>query len=200
MSSDSIRGAVMRPTTKQRIPAVLQTGPRPRELILTMLAAGALTFAIKMYGRKTEASPQPPSASPAPIVTRSEPIPSGPPTPPRVSVEQAPRRVPATPPPSTDAAIGAAGAENTELPLAFNVYNRRGKGKVEGFVRNMSAQPLAVTLHVVDASGQPTAQLQLNLAPAEQKPFGTDSGLDIHPGDRVVLQSPPFKDSSVEVP
>jgi hypothetical protein len=167
-----------------------------------MVVTFSLTLAILTREHRTEASQLHTLTSQAPDLAQSETPPSrmasrppelvepiSPPTAaarPRVSTAEAPA-------PGTD-------SEATALPLAFNVYNRHTRGKIEGFIKNMSGQPMSVALQVVDASGKPTAQAELNLGPAEQKSFGTDSGLDIHSRDRVILHSPPYQDSSIEVP
>jgi hypothetical protein len=166
-----------------------------------MVVTFSLTFAILMREQKTEASRPQNLASLAPQMAQSEP------TPRRMAPRPPELAAPASPPAAARSVVSAAEAptpganpEGTTLPLAFNVYNRRAHGKIEGFIKNMSGQPMAVALQVVDASGQPTAQAELNLAPGEQKGFGTDSGLDLHSRDRVILHSPPYQDSSMEVP
>jgi len=176
--------------------------PRPRELVLTMVVTFSLTFAILMRGQETETlQPQAP-ASQTPEVARPESMPS------RMAARPPELVEPVSPPAdaarsrvsTAEAPAPGASPGATVLPLAFNIYNRHARGKIEGFIRNMSGQPMSVALQVVDAAGQPTAQAELNLAPAEQKGFGTDSGLDIHSRDRVILHSPPYQDGSMEVP
>ncbi len=168
-------------------------GARPRELILTMLVSFSLTFAISMRERKTTAAP--------PRTLVSQPISSHPtPEQPKL-VERTPAAAPAPPrPASASEAAPGTGPQGGALPLAYNVYNRRNHGKIEGFITNMSDQPMSVSLQVMDAAGQPTTQAELNLAPAEQRGFGTDFGLDLHSRDRVILHSPPYQDGSMEVP
>jgi hypothetical protein len=176
-------------------------GPRSRELILTMLLSFSLTFALLLWERKTTAAPPQILASQRPAEVRSEPITSYrvPEQPKGVErtlpAAAAPPRTFSAPEPAEDTNHGG-GA----LPLAFNVYNRRARGKIEGFIKNMSSQPMSIALQVVDASGQATSQAELNLAPGEQKSFGTDSGLDIHSRDRVILRSPPYQDGAMDVP
>jgi hypothetical protein len=166
-----------------------------------MIVSSALTFAIWIWQRKSETLPPQTQAAQVRVAAPPEPIASLAPARQPDFADRAP--LPAATAPKRPAAVIAAaedGSEVSTLPLAFNVYNRRGRGKIEGFVKNISAQPLYVTLQVLDASGQPTAQQDLSLAPAEEKKFGTDSGLDIHSLDRVVFHSPPYKDSSIDVP
>jgi hypothetical protein len=86
------------------------------------------------------------------------------------------------------------------LPVAFNVFNRRNRHKIEGFVTNTSRQRLYVSMEVIAADGQPSSQVVMSLEPHEKKTFGTDSGLDLHPRDRLVLHSQPYPDVTAEVP
>ena len=175
--------------------------PRSRELILTMLVSFSLTFAILMRERKTTAAPPPTLVSQPPADVRSESISSHPaPEQPGFVERTLPAAAAPVRPSSASEAAAVTSHEGGALPLAFNVYNRHARGKIEGFIKNMSGQSMSVSLQVVDASGQPTTQAELSLAPAEQKSFGTDSGLDIHSGERVILHSPPYQDGSLEVP
>lgn len=177
-------------------------GTRPREYVLTMIVSFSLTFAILMRERITEALPSQTRAPQLLVAAHSEPISSpltqaAPALMERTLTAAAAAAAAPMRPSLTTAAVNSEGAT---LPLTYNVYNRRDRGKIEGFVKNMSGQALSVTLQVVDAAGQPTTQVELTLAPAEQKGFGTDSGLDIHSRDRVILHSPPYQDGSMEVP
>jgi hypothetical protein len=166
--------------------------PRPREWVVAMIASAALTFAILMRQHKPEGTP-PELQSPHP----AQPAPTAPPA------RMQPASSDLTAAPRQAAAPIAAVPEDKggpALPLTYNVFDRRGRHKIEGFVRNMSAETLSLTLQVMDASGEAGAQQNLVLAPAEQKNFGTDSGLNIQSGDKVIFRSPPYQDISVDVP
>jgi hypothetical protein len=170
--------------------------PRPREWVLTMLGSAALTFAILMWQHKTEGTAPALPVSQSPRPAQSAPVPQPAMVQPVSSVVAAAPKRPAAP----IAAVPEDNPGGPALPLTYNVFNRRGRHKIEGFVRNMSPETLSLTLQVMNASGEAAAQQNLVLAPAEQKNFGTDSGLNMQSGDKVIFRSPPYQDTTIEIP
>jgi hypothetical protein len=152
-----------------------------------------------------------PDGSPATVATRSDARPT-----PSASERSANRERPMPPPetpapdavPAVPVAAANASAANPEadgddysgsLPLAYDVYNRRRLHKIEGYVMNTSRRTLSVTLEAVGAEGQ-SSQTAMSLAPGERRNFGTDTGLELHENDRIILHSPPYPDGVIEVP
>lgn len=200
MFDQTLRGVKARSSVSGKGPGSTRLqGPRSFELILTMLLSFSLSFAILMRERKTTAAPQTLASQP-PANVRSEPteLHSRSDLPPPLA--SLPANATLVRPTAAPEAAEDTSHERDALPLAFNVYNRRARGKIEGFIKNMSGNSMSVSIQVVDASGQQTGQAELNLSPGEQKGFGTDSGLDIHSGQRVILRSPPYQDGFLEVP
>jgi hypothetical protein len=51
-----------------------------------------------------------------------------------------------------------------------------------------------------DPNTRESAKVQLDVAPYTAKPFGVDDGLDMQSGDRITLQSTPYRDRVAQIP
>jgi hypothetical protein len=86
------------------------------------------------------------------------------------------------------------------MPVGINVYNRRARHRIEGYVANTSNKPLSVTLERVGAEGRGNSTLSIELPPGGRRDFSSDSGLDLQTNDQVVVHSEPYQDISIQVP
>jgi hypothetical protein len=86
------------------------------------------------------------------------------------------------------------------LPIAFHIRNLRDQGRIEGEVRNVSSTPLSITMQAINASTGTTSELQLILAPGQEKNYSTEEGLVMAAHDQLILRSLGFQDRVVKVP
>jgi hypothetical protein len=100
------------------------------------------------------------------------------------------------------ASISTQGSANAAapMPIAFHIRNLRDQQRIEGEVRNVSSHELSITMQAVSASSGATTELQLTLAPGENKTYSTEDGLVMAAHDKLILSSPPFQNRVVQVP
>lgn len=107
---------------------------------------------------------------------------------------------PAAPPPAKAAAADDDAGSPGPVPVAINVFNRRNRHRIEGYVANTSNKPLSVTLEVVGGAGRGSSTLQLDLPVGGREDFSTDSGLDMRSNDQIVVHCDPYLDVTAQVP
>src|SRR5271156_5415924 len=160
-------------------------------ITLTMLLSFTLSTAFMVWQRKVReadlrleprAAPSVPER-PAPRVALSGVAPGG----------------PVAPVAAANAAPSAA-ATSAAAPVSVNVWNRRRLGIIEGRVINTSDKPLTVVLEGKDRAGAVSASVFFELNPGEQKSFGTDTGMQLDGGGRVVARVAGYADQEVGIP
>ena len=83
------------------------------------------------------------------------------------------------------------------VPVAINIWNRRNRHRIEGYVWNTSGRQLSLMLEVV---GQGNSVLHLDLPPSARRELSAESGFEMQSNDRVIVRSEPFQDLVTEVP
>ncbi len=170
-------------TWESRPAAALRRDARSdyRGIGLTMILSFTVTFTCLLWKQRAARVPLP--AIPA-------------------AARESPRSLAASPGaetvgPSSTAAVAVAPADL--VPVTVRIRNFRHEGRVEGSVQSLSATPLNVFMLRSDRQGRQVGALMLSLAPFETKPFGSDEGLDLQPGDQVLVQSQGYRDRQVGV-
>ena len=198
-------GAKARKSRRFRVPDPPLTNlqnpslPMSISIPMVMIVSFSLTLGIMLWQRHIErlATPELKAAA-APLAERRGPSSLAP-------VHDAdeppplPRPIKATTPQSVaQRSVESEGDRSPGVvPVAINIWNRRNRHRIEGYVSNTSDKPLSLTLKVV---GQGNSVLQLNLPPGARKEFSSDSGFDMQENDRVVVHSEPFQDIVTDVP
>jgi len=175
-----------------------------RSIALTMILSFIVSFAYLFWKQKSSevSAPLPPlavhsTAAPPRPAAALEPPPS-----PVRSVE--PMRSGAVvrqPPESADAGEATGDEQQPDLvPITMFVRTLRGEGRIEGQIKSLSSNPLTVTIAASNRQGDETAQITLQLDPLQPKTFGTDEGMDLQSGGRLVVRSPGYRDRDAAVP
>jgi hypothetical protein len=174
---------------------------------LVMLASFSISFAV-MWRQRTAneaavsmSETTPSTAGPAqiqPPTARSvEPAV-------RSARARAPGPAPPAAPPATAMPMTSGPSDDVPpqaLPVAFHLWNRRNLNKIEGNITNITSRPLSITMRAVNTSTQQSSETLLQLAPGEKKTFSSEDGLlDMHSGDQLILQSPPYEDRVSRIP
>jgi hypothetical protein len=178
-----------------------------RSIILTMVVSFSIALGIMLWQRKADERPPsvsevnstaPPKAPEMPAVSAQElPLP---PTPAAQSSETAGRQPDIVPPQAADQDAQSNEAPSGALPVIFHIRHRRDSERFEWQVLNTTIKPLSLTVRDVNPSTQQISEMQITLAPSEKKIYSSDDGLDLHAGDRLILQSPPYEDQVARVP
>jgi hypothetical protein len=161
---------------------------------IALVVVFVVSFAFMWWQRTASDPALPEAASSAPALQ---------PPPPAVEHDAPAPPMPAPAAPAAPPPLASAAASTTEelVPVDFNVYNRRRRNVIEGYVTNMTDKPLSVAVQGISASTQHlSSQIQLDLEPGEKKNFSTEDGLQLQANDSVVLHSPPYQDRSMQVP
>jgi hypothetical protein len=101
----------------------------------------------------------------------------------------------------TDSTGAAGGDAPTDmLPVSFNLWNRPKQHRILGSVQNLTAEAMLLTIRASNEGTQnKSAEIQIDLAPGEQKSFSSDE-LDMSTQDRLIFHSPPYQDLQTTVP
>jgi hypothetical protein len=174
-------------------------------IILTMVLSFSVALGIMLWQRKADERPPtvPEVNSTAPLNVREMPaVPAQalPPTPPAQPSETAGRQPEVVPPQAAEPNAQSDEAPSGVLPVIFHIRHRRDSERFEWQVLNTTIKPLSLTVRDVNPGTQQISEMQINLAPSEKKTYSSDDGLDLHAGDRLLLQSPPYEDQVVRVP
>ena len=86
------------------------------------------------------------------------------------------------------------------LPISLQFRHRPDLGRIQGSVMNNSGSELVIDATIYDPNTRESAKVQLDVAPYTAKPFGVDDGLDMQSGDRITLQSTPYRDRVAQIP
>jgi hypothetical protein len=177
-----------------------------RSIALTLVVTFALSFGY-LYHKQRAAERAVPAPTPQAVSVQSAPpLPSlAPPAmPPRTIVrEEQPARPsalprPAAPPAESTPAADQAGTELIPVTILMR-REPRGAG-IEGTAQNMSEDPMSVTLVSTTRAGDEIARTVLAIGPSEKKVFGTDEGMELHSGDKLVVHAQGYKDREAAVP
>ncbi len=187
-------------TVKSRPAAAFRPDSRGayRGIGLTMIVSFAVTCAFLLWKQRASEAPLRLSAP----VTIPQPAHSLT-TPPARAAEAAESRAPMAVPSAETA--GSAGTETSAaarselVPVTVRMRNFRHEGRVEGSIQSLSPKPLNVAIEGSDRQGGQVGELTISLAPFETKPFGSDQGLDLKPGDLLRVQSQGYREQEVEV-
>ena len=176
-------------------------------IAMTMLVCFSISFAIMWRQHKAEEAVSVPEATSSAVA----PVPTRPPVAQRREPTMHAAPAPAPAPARVSAAAAAAapvisGSPDEEappqaLPVAFHLWNRRNLHKIEGNITNVTNRPLSITMRAVNPATQQSSEAQLQFAPGEKKTFSSDDGLlNMHSGDQLILQSPPYEDRVSRIP
>jgi hypothetical protein len=65
---------------------------------------------------------------------------------------------------------------------------------------NHSGAELVIDATIYDPATKETSKVQIDVPAYTAKPFGADDGLSMQSGDRVTLQSAPYRDQVTQIP
>jgi hypothetical protein len=174
----------------------------PRSIIPTVVVTFSISFAIMFWQKKTQERPV--------LVTEAAPIDavSAPPAVARPTVPE--HREPLAPAGQTttsahhSAETVKSGEEEPApaepLPVAFHIRNRRDLNMIDGDIRNVTSNPMSITMRAVNPASQATSEIHFQLAPGERKTYSTNDGLYMQTDDELIVQSPRYQDRVVRVP
>jgi hypothetical protein len=166
-----------------------------------MLVSFTISFVV-MYGQRKAQESSAPFLQATPNVEVSAPaaVPAGPPYAEHQEPVAPARRTVASGDRPAEAVMPSEEAPAEALPLAFHIRNRRDLNKIDGDIRNISSNPMSITLRAVNSSTQATSEIRFQLAPGERRTYSTDDGLYMQTNDQLIVQSPPYQDRVVRVP
>jgi hypothetical protein len=82
------------------------------------------------------------------------------------------------------------------LPVVFKIRRAQDSKRIEAEIRNTASVPLQLMLRAETSS----VALQLQLAPGAIRRLGSDDGLDIPSGGRLLIESSPYQTRIIRVP
>jgi hypothetical protein len=164
--------------------------------ILVPVLAFSATLAILYYQQGGIGRHQPGEEAPAGG--------GGPPAPGSMAAVQEP---PAQPPqlaaaaPTAPTATPGKGddASAKDLPLRFLARPAQAGEPMIATLMNMTGETLPVTVTAVNAKTHLRSVVQVSILPHQRKNLSTE-GLSVSDGDQVTLESPPFRDQTIQVP
>jgi hypothetical protein len=129
-------------------------------------------------------------------------------SPPETGMPERPAAVPETPaaisarPPAPETPIAEQPAANTadELPMRISFTEAPGSARHQAVVVNESALALDAMLTVQNEATGKFVQVPFSLGPHAIKKFGLHDDPKLESGDRVMLQSAPYRDAGETVP
>jgi hypothetical protein len=188
-----------------RVPEIAAAAnPRAFSIAATMAISFPLALALMLWQRPAATrlsdvqwSPMQQAFAVAPGITQNRPT----------AQLTAASSTPAPPPSATPVAQNAANARTRDpsnMPVTL-YFRRRGfhsdpndRRKInwymEGRLTNLSDIPMNIEVRAESASGFGASQIQIDVEPHNERDFGVDDGLEMHPGDKVILMSAPYSD------
>jgi type IV secretory pathway VirB10-like protein len=156
--------------------------------IAVPVLAFALTVAVSLWQRRAAEPAPPPPAPYRPVAESVAPPPPAQAKPPPVTSEEA---SPPPPPVQADSDPG-----QISVPARLSVHARDGQQGVLATLQNTTADELDVTLTAVSAKTLMRTVVDVSLQPFERRNLA-NAGLELGLGDKVTLQSAPYRDLTV---
>ncbi|HMK86869.1 MAG TPA: hypothetical protein VK437_13000 [Steroidobacteraceae bacterium] len=188
-----LRAASSAKSPARSLPAGGAAGGGYGRIALTMVVTFVLSFAYLYRKQRAEELLVAPSAPPVIVSRAARPPPPN--DPPARTVEPAPLTKAMTAPPAAapNPTGGVDQAPVDFVPVVLLLRRDHRAGRVEGSIRNLSEQPLTLTI-VTYRNNDETGGTRLVLDQLEKTAVGTDKGMEIESGDHIVIQSQGFKD------
>jgi len=89
---------------------------------------------------------------------------------------------------------------DAELPVALSFRHAPGGNGLEAGLANMAGRALEITATLLKADTQEQQQLQFTVGRGTGHRMGAADGWELHSGDQITVQSPPFHDRVFPVP
>ena len=179
--------------------------PQASLVVLVMTLSFAATVAVLLYDRRPAATAMPPppahAGHRAPAMVRAastqEPVRDAP----RATTNAAA----VTPVSASSSAIEndagvAPKPDAADLPVEVHFRRRADLQLVQGSVVNHSSSELAIDALIFDPGSNRRSKVLLDVPPYSARTFGVDDGLDLQAGNRVTLQSAPYRDLDTRIP
>jgi hypothetical protein len=175
-----------------------------RSIALTLVVTFALSFGFLYHKQRAAVPAASAPAAPAVSVQEAPPPPSLPPqaAPPRaIAREQQPvaRPVARSIVPAAEPTPVAEEPSTESIPVQI-LMRRERRGSIEGTAQNMSEDPMTLTLISSSVRGVETGRITLTLGPSEKQAFGTDEGMELHSGEKILAQAQGYQDREARVP